>query len=636
MEYTTFLTRVINLVSELRAALPQARNKTNYDTQNFQVMHLEVVCPDEAGLRQDLDQRGVSSDFQRGVLQIYYKALHQLNRAYQRHYSDACFDLQRCGDSDEDFHQKFRKALSSGYSFQARKIWGIIVQEIGAEQISLQESIPFPESFSHTDMTRRDCFGEATGKTTRGHGAEATRILEQAFSYTETITPAERIRLAELTGLKQHQVTIWFQNRRNRNNGRKGKKGQPLQPIVHSPSEQSPPKHGSPVSSSPTRDFNLSEKKRKSYGALGRASSDDTDSDSDSPSSLLKRPRLPSSGSEVSGSSYTSDGVASSVDHMLRFSPWNTPSSGSTSSSSISSSQEGFWESPHKPHGVFEHMNRKHSDRANASMPNLTMATPPQNVNQSLQLAQVSAFSCDAHNGSPFKVGGLHFGDLQLDVGGLFDKELRENIQMALSMSSSEQGSYRSVSSSSWGSHPVTTDDDEWSDIDESDAVDVGRHTTPMDAMGSGQQSLTPPEFQVLNTAELGQVQAQSLYLHSATNAQAAADTNSNADTNLSNMFDTDSFDLSHLFEIASQPTHVPASSPFAMHHQASLPVDAHISAPRHDLTLQMSDLEQLLDIDILSSALSGSQHSGDATMQSSEAQLCMTFDISSNAFSVV
>ena len=43
----------------------------------------------------------------------------------------------------------------------------------------------------------------------RGHGVEATAILEAAYSHTNNITQAEKRRLAEITGLEPRQVVIW-------------------------------------------------------------------------------------------------------------------------------------------------------------------------------------------------------------------------------------------------------------------------------------------------------------------------------------------------------------------------------------------------------------------------------------------
>ncbi|KAN0060411.1 hypothetical protein ACQY0O_007741 [Thecaphora frezii] len=50
----------------------------------------------------------------------------------------------------------------------------------------------------------------------KGHSARNKAILERAYQHTQNITHAEKIALAEQTGLKPRQVTIWFQNRRNR------------------------------------------------------------------------------------------------------------------------------------------------------------------------------------------------------------------------------------------------------------------------------------------------------------------------------------------------------------------------------------------------------------------------------------
>ena len=210
MDSTTFFKTVIHLASELRSALPQVCDEATCDTQKVQYLDLEIAYPDQATLFQDLEQRGVTVACQHALLKIYYERLHRLKMEYEQVYSHAFFNLQNCGGADERFHQKFRGSLLSGYIAQARKAWKGVLQEVDLKRLSFQDSNLLCESFSYSDISRRDLSGGTFApKATRGHSPEATRILEQAFSYTDTISPAEKHRLSELTGLTPHQVVIW-------------------------------------------------------------------------------------------------------------------------------------------------------------------------------------------------------------------------------------------------------------------------------------------------------------------------------------------------------------------------------------------------------------------------------------------
>lgn len=431
-------------------------------------------------------------------------------------------------------------------------------------------------------------------------------------------------------------IVSQFQNRRNR----KGKKGLALKHAVQSPNDHSPPKKGTPPPSSPTCDFTLSEKKRKSYGALGRASSDYVDSDSDSPTSFLKKPRVLSSCSEDSG------GSVSSIDQIMEFTPWSTPSSRSTSSSSVSSSQSDLFDSPRKPHNLFDYIKPKHEGKANASMPALAVSTPQKMVNQGLAPAQQSPFTSNLPGDTTFRDGGLSLDDLHFTMGEAFDKELKESVQRVLNTPGFDTGSCRSMSSSWWASEQTTMDDDGWVDEGEFDTSFDGHHAMPVEVVAHGQPTVMHPAFQSVNTAWLGQAPSQAAHSQSV----AAHEADSEAETFRTSFLDDESLDLVGLIEPSEARTHLPASSPFPSQQQQPLGMensDANLPLPFADLDLEMTELQSFLDTDLFASCLPNSQQSNsaagsgssDGTQQgsvSSDAQFFMNFDMSSNAFSLV
>ncbi|SPO21172.1 related to b mating type locus, bW1 allele [Ustilago trichophora] len=497
---------------------------------------------------------------------------------------------------------------------------------------------------------------ESFSKGSRSHNSDAVRILEQAFNHSPNITQAEKFQLAEVTGLKPKQVTIWFQNRRNR----KGKKAPKQDPTTPPPTHTPPPHHAFTPSSPPTRDFTLSEKKRKSYGALGHTPSEYTDSDSDSPSSNLKKPRLPRVSSGVS------DTTSSSIDYNAPFTAWSSPSSRSTSSSSASSSPSDCFDSPTKAHNVFKYINPlKYDVQSRTAMPSVTIATPAHGFAQGMASGERSPFTSDHSNNTSGVFGGVHpqsglnFGNLQLNTDAL-DRELRESIQRALELSASSQCSSRNVSSSSWGSQPMTTDDDGWVDEDDFSAASGGRYSAPVTGGAVVSQSdLTLPAFQTVNNMIPTQIVTQ-------------PHPSSSADTSLETSIDTDTFDLNQFFESATIPSSMPSSSPFVphTHHSPQNPFTASSSTiptsgaemggTCFDLECEMTDIQEYLNSNFItpssSSSLLDSQQSmadpgagqgqeqGQGQIEGGQAegevmaaaQFALNFDLSSNMFSLL
>lgn len=446
-------------------------------------------------------------------------------------------------------------------------------------------------------------------------------------------------------------LMLQFQNRRNR----KGKKNLNVEPTESTQPDLSPSRHESPPPSSPSRDFALSEKKRKSYGVLGRSSPDCTDPGSDSPSSSLKKPRVSSACSKIS------DGSSSSYEYNDVFTQWGSPSSHSTSLSSESSGLRDF-ESPRRPCNIFDYMRPRAMDgKAVAAMPRLTISAPP-HPHCATASGQKSPFLYELQDSTFFDGTRLDLSGLQLNLGGFADdKDFRESVQMALSMSSSEQGSSRSASSSSWASTQATTDDDGWVDEEDFDTGYAAYHTKPIDRTLSGQASLTPPDHCNSNTAP-GQASPQEIFQATclsgslpANHSLTSADENPSVSIPFSQsaLFDSDSFGLDQLFESASIPAHLPLTLSHSQQQGfGQVPfVDPNMQSfeeIEQDLDLDMTDIQEFLGGDIFASSLPGSQQSNgcvgsaDANVQGSnggasigEGILHMDFDPYSNSFSL-
>ncbi|SJX60622.1 homeodomain transcription factor bW2 [Sporisorium reilianum f. sp. reilianum] len=619
------LSRMHDLAAQILSLLPKVV-ACHTSPPIVHLDHLRLVTPQSEVLLQDLMIFEISAECKHTLISLYDNKIEALRHLYLNAYKEAVLSWHSHGQPDEHFYSSFRNTLEHRFSSHTRSMWNDVLAQVRRRTVACQNSTVGPPDFGHVSLASA---ADASSKTSRSHDLDAIRILEQAFEITPNITQAEKFRLAEVTGLQPKQVTIWFQNRRNR----KGRKGLALKHVAQSPLDLSPSKRETtPPPSSPTRDFTLSEKKRKSYGALGRSSSDYSDSDSDSPSSHLKKPRLPSACSDDSEAS------ASSID-QITFTPWSTPSSRSTSSSSASSSQSDIFDSPRRPHNLFKYINPKYEGRADVSMPHLTIGTPQKMAHQGLAPAQRSPFTSDVHGGSNSQMSRLDLSGLQLNMGEAFDRDFRESVQRVFSGSGFDVGSYRSVSSSSWGSQAVTTDDDGWVDEDDFDASLGGRHDTPIDAAVQGQHSMMPPAFHSVNTPMLGQTPPQALHHQSVAPTMADAQANSSPDGSsfCPPSSNNEPVDLARLLELAAAaPAHLPTSSPFASQPQQPLPTED------TNLDLEMTDIQSLFDRNLFdSSSLPGSQQSNDGSgalqgNAAAEAQFCMNFDMSSNAFSMV
>nr|DBA11482.1 TPA_inf: bW [Pseudozyma hubeiensis] len=624
----TSCSEILSLVGQIASLLPTASPSLSKVEINNSVIPLALDSPESKALSLDLSNLGINESCQRALINIFSEQIEQLRRTYESEYEKVLATLRLEHLYKQTHDQAFRASLTRLFASRSHYLWCLILDEVTRTPISnaYQDGPP-----STGDRLRPNSQGDVL-KTGRGHDYGAVRILEQAFEHTPNITQAEKFQLAEATGLQPKQVTIWFQNRRNR----KGKKDPKLAIISQSDSDPSAFKNGSPPAS-PTRDFTLSEKKRKSYGALGRGSLDSSSYDSDMLSSLPKKPRLPSADSDVS------DGSASSYEHHGAFTCWSTPSSRSNSSSLDSSGMSDF-DSPRKPRNVFDYMKPRTLDvKAIISMPRLTIPAPQQRASTSATSGQRSPFLCDSTNGNVATGTNLDFEGLQFNLDGVAnDESFRESVQRVLSnMSGYEADTSRNASSSSWTSQLTTTDDDGWEDVDDSIPSQVSSGL-------QGQAACLPTQGDAL----LGQEVAQEIQTSRAQSAPLAHTSTGNGNSQ-PQLFDDTSFNLSQFFQAASTPTHTPPTAVFPHQHGFfELPLPANNTQEfgeiEKPLDMDLDDIQSILDSNIFAASLPSSQQSNggsapnDNNSQASQADqnsnlgegvFQMNFDLDSNSF---
>nr|QBH67397.1 B mating type protein [Ustilago esculenta] len=642
-----YLQQIQSMVAALREKLPPQSSvvATNLEEIRSIIPSPELRQLNPTGLASALSEFGLSVQSIESLVQLFVVIQQNLATSFQKQYESAATALRDTEGSRQHHLDRLSIMTSARFLRCSHELEHVIIDLVKSRTKAAsneQELGRLHHCESSTSITA----------VRRGHDTDAVRILEQAFNHSPNITQAEKFQLAEVTGLKPKQVTIWFQNRRNR----KGKRMSQPDPTKLPPNQPSPPEHDFTPSSPPTRDFTLSEKKRKSYGALGRALPEYTESDTDSPLSFIKKPRLPRSSSGVS------DASISSVEYDAPFTIWSSPSSRSTSSSSASSSPSNCFDSPSKSANVFKYINPlKYEVRAKAEMPTVTIGTAPLESYQGMTQAEVSPFNSDQNANTSdrrqslqLKGGtGLAFNGLQLNMEAL-DRELRESIQKALELSASGQLGGGNVSLSSCGSQQETTDDDGWVDEDDFGTASAGRQDTPATGAVVEQGAPMPPVSQHMSSGLPSQAVYQApvqstQYLNTQSTLRPQPSTGS--DNSLDSAFsytavENESFDLNQFFESAALSATLPSSSPFVPHQHHSSPaptatpgIDANTSC--FDLEVDMTDIQDYLDSEILANSLPVPQptDSTDGMLEGcvgTAGQFYLNFDLSSNMFSLV
>nr|DBA11486.1 TPA_inf: bW [Pseudozyma tsukubaensis] len=590
MHTTEFLTQVHDLALRLGDILPKPKTEQKYCEQIADLIPLNFVVPTLDRLRADLSTFNVQHDTQKTLVDLYLDKTNRLGQLYQVQYQKTTAALQRSGGHDVAYLRSFREVLLRRFDTHILTIWNIILEEAAKRHQGVFKDRNADEVEQGASPALWSA--EPTTRSSRGHDSDAVRILEQAFQHTPNITQAEKYRLAEVTGLRPKQVTIWFQNRRNR----KAKKAVVRSSVTPPQIFRSLPKPPS-TPTSPTHSFPFGEKKRKNYGAIGLSTptspSSSTFSDGDE-LSLPKKLRQPRSASGMS------DASATSAELNLSFTTWSSPSSRSTSFSSTSSSPSDCFDSPSRGGNVFRWTNPKNYEkRANQAMPQVTITVPSFANIQSRTPGQKSPFTSDNVNGDNFmgqqkmeEQGMMKFGDIQLDTDAL-QRNLRESIHKAFDLHAVNQNYGRTASNGWWASSmaPSVDDDAEWVDEDAAPArpsnfgVGMGEQhvaTAPSSSYASSQQ---PSSW------------------NSTPGLTSSGETS--FDSNPSYTQDSPDFDLKQFFEVASQPSasssqHAPSSSPFPQSSQHNNNNDVQIETPSNcpDILfdVDMADLQNLFD----------------------------------------
>lgn len=162
---------------------------------------LSLESPNQLTLSHELSGHGVNGSYHEALIKLFLGHLNELHIGCQAQYERVFAIWQQENLYEEAYDQAFRNLLKHVFSTRSRKMWYMLLKE--ASKYTQRGSSP-PEP--HDDDVS---YEGAPLKTGRGHDSEAVRILEQAFKHSPNITPAEKFRLSEVTGLKPKQVTIW-------------------------------------------------------------------------------------------------------------------------------------------------------------------------------------------------------------------------------------------------------------------------------------------------------------------------------------------------------------------------------------------------------------------------------------------
>lgn len=155
----------------------------------------------QQALSRELSKHGVNVTYHQALTKVFLGQLGELHRGCEAQYERVFAILQQENLYEETYDQAFRNLLNRLFSIRSRKMWYMLLKE--ASKYAQRGSSP---AGPHDDIASHE---GAPLKTGRGHDSEAVQILEQAFKHSPNITPAEKFRLSEVTGLKPKQVTIW-------------------------------------------------------------------------------------------------------------------------------------------------------------------------------------------------------------------------------------------------------------------------------------------------------------------------------------------------------------------------------------------------------------------------------------------
>lgn len=196
-----YFSEISSLASQIRTMLPQLPTTSQITPGPTCVLPLGLKRLNQQALSRELSKHGVNGFYHEALTKIFLGQLSELHRGCESHYERVFEIWQQENLYEEDHDQAFRNLLKRLLAMYSQDTWHMILD--GARKVF--------QSDSSLTVTQRDSalYEGAPLKTGRGHDSEAVRILEQAFKHSPNITPAEKFRLSEVTGLKPKQVTIW-------------------------------------------------------------------------------------------------------------------------------------------------------------------------------------------------------------------------------------------------------------------------------------------------------------------------------------------------------------------------------------------------------------------------------------------
>ena len=201
------LEKIHELAVQIHDVLPPAASMSTLPSDGDTVESLNLQCPQRDELSKDLIQLDLSAEGQRRLFDIFEHHISGLRLAFEEGYREAVLTLRSRGNDDGAFCLKFRQSLAWKFGGQARDLWSAMVREALRCCASNEDARHQSDNvLTSQAVTSSKVY---THKASRGHDSDAVRVLEQAFQHTPNITQAEKYRLAEVTGLKPKQVTIW-------------------------------------------------------------------------------------------------------------------------------------------------------------------------------------------------------------------------------------------------------------------------------------------------------------------------------------------------------------------------------------------------------------------------------------------
>lgn len=205
---TSTLLQIHTLATQLQD-LFNVQTEEHAESSSCEIFPLLLELPRRHDLSPDLANFGIPPDSQIALLELYMVKITQLEHEYQAQYRKAMlamYQLER-GNLDDKFLAAFREVLTHKFSTQTSEAWKILNQAVGMHLEGHDQKSP-AEQLLHFGRIVTSCY-DVSNRTNRGHDSDAVRILEQAFNHSPNITQAEKYQLAEVTGLKPKQVTIW-------------------------------------------------------------------------------------------------------------------------------------------------------------------------------------------------------------------------------------------------------------------------------------------------------------------------------------------------------------------------------------------------------------------------------------------